>query len=79
MHAIISQISPAIKHVLNGFDRIVFKGFFQSFMMEENVAGFLGRKNVLNKDFKPWVQEQTQIIVQKADDLAVEHTGQHIL
>ena len=79
MNSLIAKISPAIKRVLNGFDRIVFKGSFLPLWVEENVATWLERRHVLNKDFKPWMMAQTKTIVQRADELALCQTGESIV
>ena len=75
----IAKISPAIKRVLHGFDRIVFKGSFLPLWIEENVGWWLERKHVLNKDFKPWMLDQTKTIVQRAETRAISETGQGVV
>ena len=79
MLSIVSKISPAIKWVLNGFDRIVFKGAFQAFWHEANVPVWLERRGVLNKEFKVWMKAQSQQIVERAEALALSRTGHPVL
>ena len=79
MRSFIARISPAVKWFLNGFDRIVFKGGFPAFWNEANVPVWLERNNVLNKDFKTWMMAQTKTIVQRAEQMAENHTGEPIV
>ncbi len=79
MVSIVSKISPAIKWILNGFDRIVFKGGFQAFWHEANVPVWLERRGVLNKEFKDWMKAQSQQIVERAEALALSRTGHPIV
>jgi len=64
------QLGAGVKGMLNGFDRIVFKGGFKHLMFESGVSHFLRKKGVLNKDYKGWALEQTKSIVDGAEQLS---------
>ncbi len=69
MATLYQQLGSAVKGVLHGFDRIVFKGCIKPLMFEDGVSGFLRRKGVLNKNYKSWALRQTKQIIDDAEAL----------
>ena len=78
MNALLQKLSTVVKGVISGFDRIVFKGTILPLMYPDGATRFLCGKNVLNKDYKSWVIQQTQCIVEPAEKLAQEINGHKI-
>jgi len=78
MNTLLQKLSAVVKGVISGFDRIVFKGSILPLMYPDGATRFLRGKNVLNKDYKSWVIQQTQRIVEPAEKLAQEINGQKI-
>jgi len=70
MTPLLQLFSNVVKGVISGFDRIVFKGYILPLMHRDGAASFLGRNNVLNKDYRDWVTKQTRRIVEPAEKLA---------
>ena len=78
MNTLLQKFSAVVKGVISGFDRIVFKGSILPLMYPEGATRFLRSQNVLNKDYKSWVTQQTQRIVEPAEKLAQTIKGQKI-
>ena len=78
MNTLLQKLSSVVNGVISGFDRIVFKGSILPLMHSEGVTGFLRRRKILNKDYKDWVTNQTQNIVEPAEKLAKELSGHKI-
>ena len=53
--------------MLTGFDRIVFKGTILPLAHEEGAMSFLRWRGVLNRDYKKWMQTQTDALVTAVD------------
>lgn len=82
MDTLIRRLGGKIKGVIEGFDRIVFKGGIRPLLYVGGASAFLRKRGVLNRDFKPWMIEQSRSIVQAAERLSrarcgvgVEHIG----
>jgi len=76
---LIERMAKAIDVVISGFDRIVFKGFLRPLMFPDGAMSFLARNNVLNKDYKDWVQGQSQALVESVDKMVREKTDRGIV
>lgn len=78
MNTFIQKFSEVIKGVVTGFDRIVFKGSILPLMHERGAMDFCGARGILNKDYKQWVQAQTETIVDDATRYAKEQCGSKV-
>lgn len=75
MQRLIERLGKAVKGVLTGFDRMVFKGMILPVSYAAGAMDFLSRRGVLNKDYKPWMLEQTRQLIEAVDRYAREHCG----
>ena len=78
MRELVARFGKAVKGVLTGFDRIVFKGTILPLAHEDGAMSFLGWRGVLNRDYKKWVQAQTDAMVDAVDRYAREQSGRPI-
>jgi hypothetical protein len=78
MNRFVQRFADKIKGVITGFDRIVFKGCIRPLMFAEGAMSFLRFRGVLNKDYKPWVMEQSAALVEAADRYARATGGRGI-
>ena len=79
MKKLIERFSSLVKGTLSGFDRIVFKGLILSLMSAKEVMKFCTSKGVLNKNYKQWMIEQSENLVQAANTYAIENCGHGII
>jgi hypothetical protein len=79
MQKLVARFGRAVKGVLTGFDRIVFKGTILPLAHEEGAMSFLGWRGVLNRDYKKWMQAQTDALFTSVDRAVREQTGKPIL
>jgi hypothetical protein len=77
MRQLVARFGKAVKAVLTGFDRIVFKGTILPLAHEDGAMSFLRWRGVLNRDYKKWMQEQTDALVTSVDRYAREQAGIH--
>lgn len=70
MDNFINKIGSTVNGIINGFDRITFKGSILPVMHESGAASFLRSKGILNKDYKGWVSQKTATIIESATELA---------
>ena len=75
MDLLFNKFSKIIKGVITGFDRIVFKGMLLPIMHTSGMMSFLNSRNVLNKDFKKYVTEQSKKIIEPAEELSRKQCG----
>jgi hypothetical protein len=75
MDTLLHRFEEKIKGVLEGFDRIIFKGTIRNICYAIGMQMFLNGCGVLNKDYKEWITKQTAVIVQDADEYSKRHTG----
>jgi len=75
MDTLLHKLGGKIKGVIEGFDRIMFKGMIRPIMHAAGMESFLIARRVLNKDFKSYATAQSQAIVQSADDIAEKLCG----
>jgi len=78
MQNLINRLGKSIHGVINGFDRIVFKGMLRPVMFAEGAMNFLYHRGVLNKNFKKWAMEQTGSLVSGVEAISKEETGHGI-
>ena len=78
MKRLIARLGKAVKGVLSGFDRIVFKGSILPLAYEKGAMSFLLRRKVLNRDYKKWMQTQTDALVKAVDQYARDQCGRPI-
>lgn len=79
MNIIVTHFKNTVNGILNGFDRIVFKGYLRSFMDASKVNQFCQGRGILNKDYKPWMLEQTKQIISDATHYAQDNCNHGIL
>ena len=75
MGTLSDKFRQIVKGVIKGFDRIVFKGMIRPIMFAAGMQSFLMSKGILNKDFKTYAMEQSQTIVNCAEEISKEHTS----
>jgi hypothetical protein len=75
MDTLFHRFGDKIKGVIEGFDRIVFKGILNPICYSAGLQIFLHSRGILNKDYKEWVQEKTSAIVRDAEEYSVRQTG----
>jgi hypothetical protein len=78
MNKLLACLGKAVKGVLTGFDRIVFKGTILPLAYEDGAMSFLRRRGVLNRDYKKWMLAQTDALVTSVDRVAREQSGRPI-
>jgi hypothetical protein len=64
MKSFLNVFSNLVRGVLNGFDRLVFRGHLQSLCYRKGMEGFLNAIGVLRKDFKEHCLAQTEKVLQ---------------
>lgn len=70
METFLSIHENAIIGSLTTFDRMIFKGHLTSFYPQGAFGRFLSKQGVLLKDFKPYVEKQSQVIKENALSIA---------
>jgi len=78
MRELVARFGKAVKGVLTGFDRIVFKGTILPLAYEEGAMGFLSSRGVLNRDYKKWMRARSEALIQAVDRYAREQTAKPI-
>jgi len=68
MDTLLHKLGSKIKGVIEGFDRIVFKGMLLPISHATGMSIYLGSRGILNKDYKGWVQDKTTTIIQDAEE-----------
>ena len=79
MDTLLHKFTGKIKGVIEGFDRIIFKGILQPICFPAGLNNLLLQNKVLNKDFKNWAQNTSATIVQKAEEYSMDQCGSKIL
>ena len=79
MDSLLTRFGNAVKGVISGFDRIVFKGMLRPIMFAAGMQGYLLSRGVLNKDFKAYAMLKSQTIVANAEEISKKETGQPII
>ena len=78
MDTFLHKFGDKIKGVLEGFDRIVFKGILRPLCFPLGMRMFLSRYGVLNKHYKDWVIENSTAIIQDAEEYSKQQSGMGI-
>jgi len=78
MDTLLHRFGGKIKGVLEGFDRIVFKGMLRPLCYAAGLQIFLHSQGILNKEYKGWVQEKTEAITRDAEEYSKRESGQKI-
>jgi len=78
MDTLLYKHKGEIKGVLEGFDRIVFKGNLRPLSYAAGMQLYLSYHNVLNKDYKEWINVKTAAIISDAEKLTMERCGTNI-
>src|SRR3970040_1071510 len=73
-----SRFGDAVKGVLSGFDRMVFKGLLRPLAYEQGAMEFLRGRGVLNRDYKSWMVSRTDALFESVDRFARDETGRGI-
>jgi len=71
MDTLLHRFQESIKGVIEGFDRIVFKGMLKPICYSEGMQLFLSRHGVLNKNYKEWIMTQSGAIIKSAEDYSM--------
>lgn len=79
MKKLIERFSGLVKGTITGFDRIVFKGFILPLMSAKGAMQFCGYNNILNKDYKKWMMEQSKCLIEAANQYGKNNCGQGII
>lgn len=66
MNTFIQRFTGKIKGVIKGFDRIVFKGCLRPIAYADGAMAFLRWRGVLNKNYKPWMMAQSDMLTEAA-------------
>ena len=75
MDSLLHRFDGKIKGVIEGFDRIVFKGILRPLCFVGGMQVFLNRNGVLNKNYKEWVQDKSAIIIRDTEGYSRSQTG----
>jgi hypothetical protein len=78
MDTLFHRFDGKIKGVIEGFDRIVFKGILSPVCYTAGLLIFLHSRGILNKDYKGWVQDKTAAIIRDAEEYSVSQIGSGI-
>ena len=71
----LARFADKIIGVIDGFDRIVFRGWFGQFRYEEGMKAFLSSQQVLLKDFEPFAKSVTEMLRADAEAAAAKLHG----
>ena len=75
MDTLLHRFGDKIKGVLEGFDRIVFKGRLPQICRAAGMAAYLYHRGVLNKDYKDWVSNTSVAIIRDAAEYSLSQCG----
>ena len=78
MDTLFHKLGDKIKGVLEGFDRIVFKGSIRNIAYALGMEKFINMHGVLNKDYRDYVTKQSTVIIENAEEYAKRLTGTEI-
>jgi len=78
MKKLLARFGKAVKGVLTGFDRIVFKGTILPLAYPQGAMNFLRWRGVLNRDYKQWMEAQTDALISSVEQHAREQCGEPI-
>jgi hypothetical protein len=67
MDTLLTKFGEKIKGVIEGFDRIVFKGYLMPLCHATGMQIFLKRNGILNKNYNDWISAKSAIICNDAE------------
>ena len=79
MDTLFHRFKDAVKGVIEGFDRIVFKGMLMPINHAGGMQAFLSSHCVLNKEFKDWATSQSAAINNAAENYTNGQCGSNIV
>jgi len=78
MDTLLNKFGNKVKGVLEGFDRIVFKGILKPISYAAGMQKYLSYNKVLNKDYKEWVVNKSAAIITDAESYTQKQCGTEI-
>lgn len=78
MKSFLQKFGRIVKDTIEGFDRIVFKGTILPLVKGKGAMSFCKGRKILNKDYKDWMREQSQLIIGDAERYAQAHSGRGV-
>lgn len=78
MGKFIDACRNAILGVLSGFDRLMLHGRLRSLEYQDGAQMFFGQRNILFKDAKAWMEQQTRVLIRDVEAIAQQATGHGI-
>ena len=72
MCKMLDQYADKIKGSFSFFDRMIINGYFRPFLSEKMRSGALYQLNVLNKDFKSYFMNVTDMLIKNIENSASE-------
>jgi hypothetical protein len=69
MKAFLDKFASIVRGVLNGFDRLVFRGTLRNLSYSEGLQHYLWRTRVLHKDFK----RHSERVTQQLEEASLQH------
>ena len=75
MDTLLHRFEEKIKGVLEGFDRIIFKGILKPICYAAGMQLLLSQQGVLNKNYKEWVQDKSAAIIRDAEEYTRSQCG----
>jgi hypothetical protein len=76
---LLHKLGERVKGVIEGFDRIVFKGILRPICYAAGMSLYLSYNKVLNKDYKDWITDKSATIIRDAEDYALQQSGTPII
>ena len=68
MDTLLNKIGAKIKGIIEGFDRIVFKGHLKPLCHGGGMQSFLQLNGILNKNYSDWIDAKSAIICKDAEE-----------
>lgn len=78
MDPLLHIFKDKVNGIIEGFDRIIFKGTLKPFTYAAGIQSFLLNHKILNKYYKDWIQEKSRVIVEDASTLSLQQCGRDI-
>jgi len=75
MDTLLHRFIGKIKGVIEGSDRMIFRGILQPICFPGGLNSLLFRNDVKNKDFKDWAQNTSAAIIRKAEEYTMDQCG----
>lgn len=78
MNKLLERLGGKLKGMLQGFDRIVFKGYIQPLLYPAGAMSFCRGRGILNKEYKDWMLGKSQQIVKDAEEYVRQECGEQL-